>query len=176
MTRATLCDMPKDRRHTQRRANRLVQVEHRRREERRDYPRLELSLEIKETTGRSDSHLANLSPEGFDYVCSTPPTDDTLLVRFALPTVKEPLRAHARVVGRAPDDGRVRVSALFTDIDIAAQLAIAEWVQDWVFVASKPTPSTSPMGPLLQLTQVVSRHAPQRQAASSPDARPGFEV
>lgn len=122
--------MTRERRNHDRRADRSVQVETRRTEDRRDYPRFEIALDVREPQGRSRSCFGDLSPEGAAFVTTSPPLGDEVLVRFGLPNVDGPIVAAARVLARTGDKAGTLVSVVFTDLHVEAQLAIAEWAQD----------------------------------------------
>jgi hypothetical protein len=122
--------MTKDRRSRDRRADRSVQFETRRREERRDYPRFDIALDVREPHGRSRSCFGDLSPEGAAFITTAPPMGDVVLLRMNLPNVEGPIVASGRVLARTGVSAGVQVSVRFTEIDIVGQLAIAEWAQD----------------------------------------------
>lgn len=147
--------MTKDRRSRDRRADRSVQFETRRMEERRDYPRFDIALDVREPNGRSRSCFGDLSPEGAAFVTTAPPLGDVVLLRMNLPNVDGPIIAVGRVLARTGVAAGVQVSVRFTEIDIAGQLAIAEWAQDRL-LAHRATEVRRAMRPI-PLTQVVSR-------------------
>jgi hypothetical protein len=124
--------MMRERRSRDRRGERTVQFETRRSEERRDYPRFEIALDVREPNGRSRSCIGDLSPEGAAFVTSVPPLGDSVLVRFHLPNAEGPVVAAGRVLSRTRASSGIQVSVRFTVIHIEAQLAIAEWAQDRV--------------------------------------------
>lgn len=134
-----------------------MQVETRRREERRDYPRFEIALDVREPEGRSRSCFGDLSPEGAAFVTTAPPLGDRVLLRFQLPNCEGPIVVAGKVVGRFGAATGTQVSVVFTDIDVEAQLAIAEWAQDRALQksAAKATRAKGPRP--IQLTQVVGR-------------------
>jgi hypothetical protein len=162
--------MTRERRSRDRRSDRSVQFETRRVEERRDYPRFEIALDVREPSGRSRSCMGDLSPEGAAFVTTSPPLGDQVLLRFALPNTDGAIVAAARVVARSGQAAGTQVSVIFTDIHIEAQLAIAEWAQDRV-VQKNARAVTRRRGPEpIPLTQVVergwSRFKPTALAAS----------
>jgi hypothetical protein len=146
--------MTRDRRSRDRRADRSVQFETRRREERRDYPRFDIALDVREPHGRSRSCFGDLSPEGAAFITTAPPMGDVVLLRMNLPNVEGPIIAAGRVLARTGVSAGVQVSVRFTEIDIAGQLAIAEWAQDRLLSrrATAVSLSTRP----IPLTQVVA--------------------
>ncbi|MBL8918570.1 MAG: PilZ domain-containing protein [Myxococcaceae bacterium] len=164
--------MTRDRRSRDRRSERSVQFETRRVEERRDYPRFEIALDVREPSGRTRSCLGDLSPEGAAFVTTAPPLGDRVLVRFALPNTDGAIIAAARVVARSGVTAGTQVSVIFTDIHVEAQLAIAEWAQDRV-VQKKARTVTRQRGPRpIPLTKVVERGWSRFKPASSLAAVP----
>jgi hypothetical protein len=147
--------MMKDRRSRDRRSDRSVQFETRRAEERRDYPRFEVALDVREPNGRSRSCFGDLSPEGAAFVTTAPPLGDVVLLRVHLPDLDGPIIAVGRVLARTGVSAGVQVGVRFTEIDIAAQLAIAEWAQDKL-LSRRATTVSRAVRPIL-LTQVVAR-------------------
>lgn len=134
-----------------------MQFETRRTEERRDYPRFEIALDVREPLSRSRSCMGDLSPEGAAFVTTSPPLGDAVLLRFFLPNVDGAIVASARVIARSGTAHGTQVSVIFTDIHIEAQLAIAEWAQDRVVLKNAKT-VTRVRGPKpIPLTQVVGR-------------------
>ncbi|MCA2981819.1 MAG: PilZ domain-containing protein [Myxococcaceae bacterium] len=152
----------KDRRSHDRRADRSVQFEVRRREERRDYPRFEVALDVREPTGPSRSCFGDLSPEGAAFVTSRPPKGDVVLLRMSLPNVEGPVVAAGRVVARTAVAGGTQVSVRFCEIALFDQLAIAEWAQE----RQDGRRAGAPMGRPIPLTRVASREWSRFKAAS----------
>jgi hypothetical protein len=149
--------MTRERRSRDRRAERSVQFETRRSEERRDYPRFEIALDVREPLGRSRSCMGDLSPEGAAFITTAPPLGESVLLRFFLPNVEGPVVASARIIARSGTSLGTQVSVIFSDIHIEAQLAIAEWAQDRVVLKSART-VTRMRGPKpIPLTEVVGR-------------------
>ena len=147
--------MMKDRRSRDRRSDRSVQFETRRAEERRDYTRFEVALDVREPHGRSRSCFGDLSPEGAAFVTTAPPLGDIVLLRVHLPDLDGPIIAVGRVLARTGVSAGVQVGVRFTEIDIAAQLAIAEWAQDKL-LSRRATTVSRAVRPI-PLTQVVAR-------------------
>jgi len=149
-----------------------VQFETRRQEERRDYPRFEVALDVREPNRRSRSCFGDLSPEGAAFVTTAPPLGDAVLLRFHLPNVDGPIVVAGRVVGRVGAKLGTQVSVVFTDIHVEAQLAIAEWAQDRV-VQQNAQQVTRVRGPRpIPLTKVVSRGWSRTRPASALAATP----
>lgn len=132
-----------------------MQFETRRTEERRDYPRFEIALDVREPSGRSRSCFGDLSPEGAAFVTTSPPLGDLVLVRVSLPNTDGPIIAAGRVVARSGVTAGTQVSVIFTDIHIEAQLAIAEWAQDRV--VQRNARQVTRLQKPIPLTQVVAR-------------------
>ncbi|MER2560077.1 MAG: PilZ domain-containing protein [Myxococcaceae bacterium] len=149
--------MMRERRNRDRRSERTVQFETRRAEERRDYPRFEIALDVREPTGRSRSCFGDLSPEGAAFVTTAPPLGDSVLVRFLLPNVEGHIVAAGRVIARSGVAAGTQVSVIFTDIHIEAQLAIAEWAQDRLVQRNAQKVTRARGEKPIPLTQVVSR-------------------
>ncbi len=149
--------MTRERRSRDRRAERSVQFETRRVEERRDYPRFEIALDVREPQGRSRSCQGDLSPEGAAFLTTTPPLGEWVLMRFYLPNVEGPIIAEGRIAARSGASQGTQVSVIFTDIHVEAQLAIAEWAQDRQ-VQKRSRAVTRTKGPKpIPLTKVVGR-------------------
>lgn len=134
-----------------------MQFETRRAEERRDYPRFEIALDVREPMGRSRSCFGDLSPEGAAFITTAPPLGDRVLLRVFLPNLDGPLVLEGRIIARTGLSTGTQVSVSFTDIQVDAQLAIAEWAQDRL-LQRKATAVTRAHGTKpIPLTRVVSR-------------------
>jgi hypothetical protein len=125
-------DKRTDRRGTQRRTRHLVpeplsRRRDRRAEERRDSPRREVALDVREPGMKSRSCLGDLSVEGASYVTLAPPAGDVVQVMFSVPTYVGPIVATGTVVSRQGTEKGTQVGVAFTALDLEAQLAIAEW-------------------------------------------------
>jgi len=101
----------------------------RRAEERRDSPRTEVAYDFKELGGHWRSTLGDLSVEGAAFVTTAPPDGDVVMVKITVPTFSMPIFAIANVVSRRVAAEGIKVGLVFADIELEAQLAIAEWVE-----------------------------------------------
>jgi hypothetical protein len=106
-------------------------------DERRDWPRREMCLEVKDGDGAWFSCLGDLSVEGAAFSTATPPTAEMVTVRFAVPTLAEPVIATAKVVARVGRWQDTHVSVQFLDLPIEHELALAAWFH----AVSSPWPS-----------------------------------
>ena len=127
--------MKTDRRLVQRRTRELVpepltRRRERRGEERRDSPRREIALDVREPGRRSRACMGDLSTGGASFITTAPPAGDTVELMFTVPTFVGPITALATVVGRRGVEKGTLVSVVFTDLDVEAELAIAQWFDD----------------------------------------------
>jgi hypothetical protein len=97
--------------------------------ERRDWPRRVIALDVREPGKKSRSCVGDLSVDGAAFVTTTPPAGEVVELMFSVPTYVGPIVTRALVVGRTGLVAGVKVSVVFQDIDVEAQLAIAEWLQ-----------------------------------------------
>lgn len=107
----------------------LERKRERRGAERRDSPRRAIGLDVREPGKQSRSCVGDLSVEGASFVTTTPPAGDVVELMFALPNYVGPVITRGHVVGRSGLPSGVQVSVVFPDIDVEAQLAIAEWLE-----------------------------------------------
>jgi hypothetical protein len=107
----------------------LERKRERRGSERRDSPRRAIALDVREPGKQSRSCVGDLSVEGASFVTTTPPAGDVVELMFSLPTYVGPVITRGHVVGRSGLPSGVQVSVVFPDIDVEAQLAIAEWLE-----------------------------------------------
>jgi PilZ domain len=99
-------------------------------QERRDSPRRGIALDVREPGGTSRSCQGDLSVSGASFVTTAPPAGELVQLMFSLPTYAGPIVASACVVSRCGALLGTQVGVAFTDIDVEAQLAIAQWVDD----------------------------------------------
>ena len=114
----------------------MVKLSHRherRAEERRDSIRVPARLTIRQVGGGTERmalHAGDLSLNGVCWRTVMPPTDELVEVSFRLPGLLEPARAVARVVNRASGgDETILVHAVFVDMDVRHQLALARHLE-----------------------------------------------
>ncbi len=124
-----------DRRSLQRRTRALVpepltRRRERRGDERRDSPRREIALDVREPGRKSRSCMGDLSVGGASFVTTAPPMGDSVQLLFSVPTFVGPIEASAVVVARRGAEKGTHLSVVFTDLDIEAELAIAQWFDD----------------------------------------------
>jgi hypothetical protein len=122
-----------DRRLTSRRRRALVaegltRKRERRSEERRDSPRAEVALDVREPRRRSRSVTGDLSLGGASFVTTAPPLGDQVQLMFTIPTYAGPIVASGVIVARRGTLKGTEVSVVFTDLDVEAELAIAQWL------------------------------------------------
>lgn len=132
MNNQTALSRSRDRRLTERRAEAPETEYHerqrpRRTEERRDSPRWEVALDVREPHKKTRSCIGDLSVEGASYITTMPPMGDEVLLKFTVPTWEGPIVAKGRVVAREGAVQGAQICVTFTEIDLCAQLAIAEW-------------------------------------------------
>ncbi len=101
----------------------------RRNEERRDSPRTEVAYDFKEPNGTWRSTLGDLSVEGAAFITTAPPAGNHVVLKVSIPTFSMPIIAMATIVSRVGQAEGTKVGLTFTDIELEAQLAIAEWVE-----------------------------------------------
>jgi len=141
-------------RRTQNRRNRalipeaLTRKSERRGDERRDSPRREIALDVREPGRKSRSCTGDLSIGGASFITTAPPAGDSVELLFAIPTYAGPIIASAVVVARKGLSKGTQVSVVFTDLDIEAELAIAQWFDDHLpLAAMKQRPAAVIVGP-----------------------------
>ncbi len=106
----------------------LTRKRERRGDERRDSPRREIALDVRESGRKSRSCMGDLSVGGASYVTALPPEGNSVELLFHVPTYVGPIIANAVVVARQQlDPVSMQVSVVFIDLDVEAELAIAEW-------------------------------------------------
>ncbi|MEW5738874.1 MAG: PilZ domain-containing protein [Myxococcota bacterium] len=107
----------------------LERKRERRGDDRRDSPRRQVALDVREPGKKSRSCVGNLSIDGAAFVTTTPPAGDVVELMFSVPTYVGPIVTRGHVVGRTGLSAGIQVSVVFPDIDVEAQLAVAEWLQ-----------------------------------------------
>lgn len=107
----------------------LERKKERRGDERRDFPRRTVALDVREPGKKSRSCVGDLSAEGAAFVTTTPPEGDVVELMVSIPTYVGPIVTRGLVVGRTGLENGVMVSLVFPDIDVEAQLAIAQWLE-----------------------------------------------
>src|SRR6478672_10313781 len=123
-------------RRTQSRRNRdlvpepLTRKRERRGDERRDSPRREIALDVREPGRKSRSCMGDLSIGGASFVTTAPPAGDSVELLFTVPTYTGPIVASAVVVARRGLSKGTQISVVFTDLDVEAELAIAQWFDE----------------------------------------------
>jgi hypothetical protein len=124
-----------DRRTTNRRTRELVpepltRRRERRGDERRDSPRREIALDVREPGKKSRSCMGDLSVGGASFVTTSPPAGDSVELMFNIPTYVGPIVASAAVIARRGLEKGTQLSVVFTDLEVDAELAIAQWFDD----------------------------------------------
>lgn len=135
--------MPERRSHSDRRQRHVIpegleRSRQRRTEDRRDSPRRLVTLDVREPGTPSRSCLGNISVDGASYLAPVAPTGNVLDLMFNLPTFAGPIIARGHVVGRSPTAKGTQVSLVFEDIDVEAQLAIAQWFDETMATPRAP--------------------------------------
>ena len=74
--------------------------------------------------------MGDLALGGASFVTTAPPSGDSVELLFTVPTFVGPIIASAVVVSRKGLPSGTQVSVVFTDIDVEAELAIAEWIDE----------------------------------------------
>lgn len=108
----------------------LTRKRERRGDERRDSPRQEIALDVREPGRKSRSCMGDLSVGGASFVTTAPPLGDSVELLFTLPTFVGPIIASAVVVARRGLPKGTQISVVFIDLDVEAELAIAQWFDD----------------------------------------------
>lgn len=118
-----------DRRHRHLIPEPLERRRERRGAERRDSPRREIALDVREPGRPARSCQGDLSLGGVAFVTAAPPAGDAVELLFSVPTYVGPIAARGTVVSRRKVKKGTQLGVLFTDIDVEAELAIAEWFE-----------------------------------------------
>lgn len=108
----------------------LTRKQERRGDERRDWPRRDIALDVREPGQRARAVLGDLSVGGASFITTAPPLGDSLELLFSIPTYVGPIDARAVVVGRRGVERGTLVSVVFTDLEVEAELAIAQWFDE----------------------------------------------
>ena len=108
----------------------LTRKRERREDERRDSPRKEIALDVREPGRKARSCIGDLSIGGAAFVTTAPPAGDSVELLFTIPTFTGPIIASAVVVARRGLPMGTQVSVVFVDLDVEAELAIAQWFDD----------------------------------------------
>lgn len=82
-----------------------------------------------EPGGQRRSCVGDLSVDGAAFTSATPPVGDVVELSFCVPTYEGPIVVMGQVIKRSGLKGGTSVSVVFVDLDVDAQLAIAEWLQ-----------------------------------------------
>jgi hypothetical protein len=110
----------------------LTRRRERRGDDRRDSPRTEVALDVREPGKKSRACVGDLSLGGASFVTTAPPMSDSIDVMFTIPTYAGPIIASGVVVARRGVEKGTQVSVVFTDLDVEAELAIAQWLDQAV--------------------------------------------
>ena len=108
----------------------LTRKRERRDDERRDSPRRDIALDVREPGRKARSCTGDLSVGGASFVTTAPPLGDTVELLFTVPTFVGPIIASAVVVARKGLAKGTQISVVFIDMDVEAELAIAQWFDD----------------------------------------------
>jgi hypothetical protein len=95
--------------------------------ERRDSPRREIALDVRELCEFRRPCVGDLSVGGASYVSMAPPVGPVVELMFSVPTYPTPITAVATVVGWEDYDTKTIVHTAFARISLEAELAIARW-------------------------------------------------
>jgi hypothetical protein len=101
----------------------------RRQGERRDSPRRPIALDVREPGMKSRSCVGDLSVDGAAFVTTSPPAGEVVELMFTIPTYAGPVVTRVHVVGRTGVPHGTQVSVVFPDIEVEAQLAVAQWLE-----------------------------------------------
>ncbi len=116
----------------------LTRKRERRDAERRDWPRRDVALDVREPGQRARACLGDLSVGGASFITTAPPAGDVVELLFSVPTYVGPIEATAVVVGRRGTERGTQVSVVFTELEVEAELAIAQWFDDLAAPAAAP--------------------------------------
>lgn len=108
----------------------LTRKRERREDERRDSPRRDIALDVREPGRKGRSCTGDLSIGGASFITTAPPLGDAVELLFSVPTYTGPIIASAVVVARRGLSKGTQVSVVFIDLDVEAELAIAQWFDD----------------------------------------------
>lgn len=85
-------------------------------------------MDVREPGRKSRSCTGDLSVGGASFVTSAPPMGDSVELMFTIPTYAGPIIASAVIVARRGATKGTQCSVVFTDLEVEAELAIAQWV------------------------------------------------
>jgi hypothetical protein len=108
----------------------LTRKSERRGDDRRDWLRKEIALDVREPGRKSRACMGDLSVGGASFITTAPPFTDSVQVMFTLPTYVGPIIASATVIARRAVEKGAHISVVFTDLDVEAELAIAQWFDE----------------------------------------------
>lgn len=108
----------------------LTRQRERRGDDRRDWLRKEIALDVREPGRKSRACIGDLSVGGASFVTTTPPYTDTVSVMFTIPTYVGPVIATGTVIARRAVERGAQISIVFTDLEVEAELAIAQWIDE----------------------------------------------
>lgn len=74
--------------------------------------------------------MGDLSVGGASFITTEPPSGDTVSVMFSIPTFVGPIVAAGVVIARRAVEKGAQVSLVFTDLEVEAELAIAQWLDE----------------------------------------------
>jgi hypothetical protein len=120
----------------------LTRKRERRGDERRDSPRCEIALDVREPGRKSRPVTGDLSIGGASFVTTAPPMGDALELMFTIPTYAGPIITSGVIVARRGSTKGTQVSVVFTDLEVEAELAIAQWLDQAVPVVRGVYPLT----------------------------------
>ncbi|MFT3713993.1 MAG: PilZ domain-containing protein [Archangium sp.] len=110
----------------------LTRKRERRGDERRDSPRCDIALDVREPGKKSRPVTGDLSIGGASLVTTAPPLGDAIELMFTIPTFAGPIIASGVIVARRGTAKGTQVSVVFTDLDVEAELAIAQFLDQAV--------------------------------------------
>jgi hypothetical protein len=100
---------------------------------------------VREPGKKTRACIGDLSVGGASFITTAPPAGDSVELMFNVPTYAGPIVASAVVVARRGIEKGTHVSVVFTDLEVEAELAIAQWFDDQL-----------PRAPQVSSSQVVS--------------------
>ena len=86
---------------------------------------------------------------GASFITTTPPSGDSVELLFTIPTYAGPIITSAVVVARREFQLGTQVSVVFIDLDVEAELAIAQWFDEEMVLlpARSARPESSALSP-----------------------------
>ncbi len=100
--------------------------------DRRDSPRIPITLQVRDGAGEFREAEGDLSVGGAYFVTAQTPSANQLELKFKLPGVRREIKTAAEVLRIGGYGGRVGVHVKFSDLDTQDELAVAKFIDDHI--------------------------------------------